>query len=84
MMERQANALAPRIQMPAEPFKAKANEYIGKFMRQMDASIPLTLWRMYDHIGVWYSKEKIKKSKENIKYIILAQKNLWKDFVMIP
>ena len=37
MMERQANALAPRIQMPAEPFKAKANEYIGKFMRQMDA-----------------------------------------------
>lgn len=37
MMERQANALAPRIQMPAEPFKAKANEYIGKFMCLMDA-----------------------------------------------
>ena len=37
MMERQANQLAPRIQMPAEPFKAKANEYIGKYMKMMDA-----------------------------------------------
>lgn len=37
MMERQANQLAPRIQMPAGPFKAKANEYITKFMRQTNA-----------------------------------------------
>ncbi len=28
MMERQANQLAPRIQMPAGSFRAKANEYI--------------------------------------------------------
>ena len=35
-MERQANQLAPRIQMPAKPFIAKANEYIGTFMRSMD------------------------------------------------
>lgn len=35
-MERQANQLAPRIQMPAEPFKAKAKEYITRFMREMD------------------------------------------------
>lgn len=34
MMERQANQLAPRIQMPAGPFRAKANEYITKFMRE--------------------------------------------------
>lgn len=34
MMERQANQLTPRIQMPAEPFKAKAKEYIAKFMRE--------------------------------------------------
>lgn len=33
-MERQANQLTPRIQMPADPFRAKANEYIGKFMRE--------------------------------------------------
>ena len=37
-MERQANRLAPRIQMPAAPFKAKANEYIAKFMREMNAA----------------------------------------------
>lgn len=36
-MERQANQLTPRIQMPADPFRAKANEYIGKFMRETDA-----------------------------------------------
>lgn len=36
-MERQANQLTPRIQMPAEPFRAKANEYIGKFMRETNA-----------------------------------------------
>lgn len=38
MMERQANQLAPRIQMPAEPFKAKAKEYIAKFMRETSAN----------------------------------------------
>lgn len=37
-MERQANQLTPRIQMPAAPFKAKANEYIGKFMREAGTS----------------------------------------------
>lgn len=37
MMERQANQLAPRIQMPAEPFKAKAKEYIAKYMRDTKA-----------------------------------------------
>ena len=36
-MERQANQLTPRIQMPAAPFKAKAQEYIAKFMREMNA-----------------------------------------------
>ncbi|MDD4495629.1 MAG: ImmA/IrrE family metallo-endopeptidase [Eubacteriales bacterium] len=36
-MERQANQLAPRIQMPAEPFRAKAKEYITRFMREADA-----------------------------------------------
>lgn len=37
LMERQANQLTPRIQMPAEPFKVKAKEYIAKFMRQTNA-----------------------------------------------
>ncbi len=37
MMERQANQLAPRIQMPADPFRAKANEYIAKFMKETNA-----------------------------------------------
>ena len=36
-MERQANQLTPRIQMPAGPFKAKAQEYISKFMRETNA-----------------------------------------------
>lgn len=34
LMERQANQLTPRIQMPAGPFKAKAAEYIATFMHQ--------------------------------------------------
>lgn len=37
MMEWQANQLTPRIQMPAGPFKAKANEYITKFMKETNA-----------------------------------------------
>lgn len=37
-MERQANQLAPRIQMPAVPFKTKANEYIRKFLRERNAN----------------------------------------------
>ena len=38
-MERQANQLAPRIQMPAEPFRAKGQrEYITRFMRETNAS----------------------------------------------
>jgi len=36
-MERQANQLTPRIQMPAEPFRIKTNEYISKFMRETNA-----------------------------------------------
>ena len=32
-MEQQATRITPRIQMPAAPFKAKANEYIAKFMK---------------------------------------------------
>lgn len=37
-MERQANQLAPRIQMPKTPFSIKAKEYIAKFMRELNAS----------------------------------------------
>ncbi|NCB27555.1 MAG: XRE family transcriptional regulator [Bacteroidia bacterium] len=36
-MEHQANQLTPRIQMPAEPFRVKAKEYITHFMRETDA-----------------------------------------------
>ncbi|MDO5147743.1 MAG: ImmA/IrrE family metallo-endopeptidase, partial [Eubacteriales bacterium] len=36
-IEKQANQLAPRIQMPKEPFTVKAKEYIARFMRQTDA-----------------------------------------------
>lgn len=36
-MEKQANQLAPRIQMPKEPFAAKAKEYIAYFMKQTNA-----------------------------------------------
>lgn len=36
-MEQQANRLTPRIQMPTAPFKAKAKDYIARFMREMDA-----------------------------------------------
>ena len=37
-MERQANQLAPRIQMPADPFRAKANEFIAQYMRETNAT----------------------------------------------
>ncbi len=37
-MEKQANQLTPRIQMPAELFKVKAKEYIARFMRESNAS----------------------------------------------
>ena len=40
-MEKQANQLTPRIQMPAAPFKAKATEYIVKYMREMNAKHPI-------------------------------------------
>ena len=36
-MEKQANQLTPRIQMPADSFRIKANYYIGKFMRDLNA-----------------------------------------------
>jgi DNA-binding XRE family transcriptional regulator len=39
-MERQANQLAPRIQMPEGPFRAKASEYIGRFMREKNTDRP--------------------------------------------
>lgn len=38
LMEKQANQLTPRIQMPAEPFKVKAKEYIARFMREANVS----------------------------------------------
>lgn len=34
-MEWQANQLAPRIQMPAKPFKSKAEEYINKHVKSL-------------------------------------------------
>lgn len=37
-MEMQANQLAPRIQMPAVPFRAKVNEYISMFMKASEAA----------------------------------------------
>jgi len=37
-MEWQANALAPRIQMPVGSFKTKAAEYIRNFQREMNAA----------------------------------------------
>lgn len=37
-MEQQANQLTPRIQMPAVPFKARAQYLIAKYMRETDAS----------------------------------------------
>jgi len=45
-MERQANQLTPRIQMPAGPFKAKANEYITKFMHETRASHSIDVMEM--------------------------------------
>jgi transcriptional regulator with XRE-family HTH domain len=36
-MEKQANQLAPRIQMPATPFKARANELIGRALFRTNA-----------------------------------------------
>lgn len=40
-MEKQANQLAPRIQMPEKPFRTKANQYIVKFMRETNARHPI-------------------------------------------
>ena len=40
IMEKQANQLTPRIQMPAEPFAIKAKEYIALFMREIHAKHP--------------------------------------------
>lgn len=40
IMEKQANQLAPRIQMPEGPFRAKASEYIGLFMRERNTNRP--------------------------------------------
>lgn len=45
-MERQANQLAPRIQMPKNPFIAKAKEYIAYFMRQTNAKHTVDVMEM--------------------------------------
>jgi len=45
-MERQANQLTPRIQMPAGPFRAKAKEYIAKFMRETRAPHSIDVMEM--------------------------------------
>lgn len=45
-MEKQANQLTPRIQMPAAAFKAKANEYIGKFMKETGAKHKVDVMEM--------------------------------------
>lgn len=45
-MERQANQLAPRIQMPKEPFTIKAKEYIAYFMKQTNAKHTVDVMEM--------------------------------------
>lgn len=45
-MEKQANQLAPRIQMPKGPFTAKAKEYITDFMRQTGAKHTVDVMEM--------------------------------------
>lgn len=45
-MEKQANQLAPRIQMPQTPFRAKANEYIAAFLRETDAQYEMDVMEM--------------------------------------
>lgn len=45
-MERQANQLAPRIQMPKEPFMVKAKEYITYFMRETNAKHTVDVMEM--------------------------------------
>ena len=45
-MEKQANQLAPRIQMPQTPFRAKANEYIATFLRETDAQYEMDVMEM--------------------------------------
>lgn len=45
-MEKQANQLAPRIQMPKEPFTAKAKEYIVYFMRETNAKHTVDIMEM--------------------------------------
>lgn len=45
-MEKQANQLAPRIQMPRGPFKAKAKEYIALFLRETDANYEMDVMEM--------------------------------------
>ena len=45
-MEQQANWLTPRIQMPAAPFKARANDLIAKFMRETHAAHEIDVMEM--------------------------------------
>lgn len=45
-MEQQANWLTPRIQMPAEPFRARAKDLISKFMRETHAAHEIDVMEM--------------------------------------
>lgn len=45
-MEQQANQLTPRIQMPAAPFKARANDLIARFMRETHAAHEIDVMEM--------------------------------------
>lgn len=58
-MERQANQLAPRIQMPKELFTIKAKEYIAYFMKQTNAKhtvdvMEMVIWGV--GAGLWCFK----------------------------
>lgn len=59
MMERQANQLTPRIQMPAEPFTAKTKEYIAKFMRETSAKHECDVMEMViEQLGIVFGVSK--------------------------
>ncbi len=45
-MERQANQLTPRIQMPKAPFTIKAKEYVAYFMKQTNAKHTVDVMEM--------------------------------------
>lgn len=64
-MEKQANQLAPRIQMPRAPFKAKAYEYIAAFLRETGADYEMDVMeqvidQLSDDFGVSRQSAKIR------------------------